>query len=93
MSLFLKDPGATLDWSVDWAAGYLNGQTIADSQWSVLPDENGGVLIAGSIMQPTHTGVMLSGGVPGSVYRITNRVTFSDGRIDERTLTVRVEER
>jgi len=35
----------------------------------------------------------VSGGVPGHVYRITNFVTFSDARSDERQLTLRVEQR
>lgn len=93
MSLFLKDPGASLDWTVDWAAGYLNGETISDSQWSVIPVEAGGIAIATTAAQPTRTAVTLAGGVPGRLYRISNRVTLSDGRIDERSLSVRVEER
>lgn len=93
MSLFLKDPDASLDWTVDWAAGYLDGQTITNSRWSALPDENGGVVIAATMIQPTRTAATLTGGVPGHVYRVSNRVTLSDGRIDERTLTIRVEER
>ena len=93
MSLFLKDPGASLDWTVDWASGYLDGQTITDSQWSALPDENGGIAIAATMTQPTRTAATLTGGMPGHVYRVSNRVTLSDGRIDERTLTIRVEER
>jgi hypothetical protein len=35
----------------------------------------------------------LSGGCRGHVYRLTNRVTFNDGRHDERSLNVRVEDR
>lgn len=93
MSLFLKDPGASLDWTVDWAAGYLDGQTISDSQWTALPEESGGIAVASTMLQPTRTSATLSGGVPGHIYRISNRVTLSDGRMDERALTVRVEER
>ena len=37
--------------------------------------------------------VTLAGGVAGHVYRVTNRVTMSDGQIDERSVTVRAEER
>ena len=35
----------------------------------------------------------LSGGIVGRVYRLTNRVTLSDGQVDERSVTMRVEER
>jgi hypothetical protein len=37
--------------------------------------------------------VTLAGGIPGHVYRISNFVTLSDARADERQLTVRVEQR
>jgi len=29
----------------------------------------------------------------GRLYRLTNRVTLSDGQMDERSVTIRVEER
>lgn len=37
--------------------------------------------------------VWLSGGTTGAVYSVANRVTTSAGRIDERTLTIRVTNR
>ena len=83
MGIFLKDPAASLDYSVDWAAGYLDGQTITTSGWSVQPSETGGISLAAT----------LAGGIPGHVYRISNFVTLSDARSDERQLTVRVEQR
>ena len=42
---------------------------------------------------PGKTVATLTGGRIGRIYRITNRVRFSDSRSDERTLVVRVEER
>lgn len=91
MGIFLKDPDALLDYSVDWAAGYLDGQTIAASDWAVEPA--GGVTVVSTVLAPTRTGATLSGGVPGNVYRVANRVTLSDGRRDERGLTLRCEQR
>lgn len=35
----------------------------------------------------------LAGGIVGRLYRLTNRVTLSDGQMDERSVTIRVEER
>ncbi len=93
MAFFLKDPSATLDYAVDWGAGYLAGQTIAASRWSVAPDETDGVAVMGSVAAATRTGATLSGGVPGHVYRVTNHVTLSDGRSDERGIGLRVEDR
>src|SRR5207248_1554324 len=54
MTLLLKDPDAVLDYSIDWGAEYLLGtDLIADSQWSVVPDEPDGVSVAGSDFDAT----------------------------------------
>ncbi|MGE0180212.1 MAG: hypothetical protein AB7O91_10385 [Sphingomonas sp.] len=93
MSFYLKDPGARIDYAIDWGPAYLDGQVIAASDWTVTPAEASGVAIDISSHDLTRTAVTLTGGVPGHVYRIGNRVTLSDGRSDERSLTLRVEER
>ena len=93
MAFFLKDPGARIDYAVDWGAGYLHGETIAVSDWSVAPVEPGGVVPGSTLFSPTRTGATLEGGLPGQVYRVTNRVTLSDGRTDERSIALRVEQR
>lgn len=93
MSLYLKDPGARIDYAIDWGAAYLDGQIIADSEWAVSPEEEGGAIVEIASFDLRRTAVTVSGGVPGHVYRIGNRVTLSDGRSDERSLTLRVEDR
>lgn len=93
MAIFVKDPGASIDYAVDWSAGYLAGQVINTSQWSAVPVEVGGVVVAAGSAMPGKTQATISGGIAGHVYRVTNLVGFSDGRSDERTLVVRVEER
>jgi len=93
MGYYLKDPQAAVDYSVDWGAGYLDGQTVSGSVWSVAPDEEGGVRVVAETVLPTRTAATLEGGVAGKVYRVGNQVTLSDGRTDERTLVLRVEER
>jgi hypothetical protein len=93
MNPYLKDPDAQLDYTIDWSAGYLDGQSITDSQWSVEPLEEGGVSAAPVPAGATRTAANLSGGRAGHVYRVRNRVTLSDGRSDDRSITLRVEER
>ncbi|WP_439532093.1 phage fiber-tail adaptor protein [Polymorphobacter sp.] len=98
MSIFVKDPGASLDYAIDWAAGYLGNQGLTESRWSVTPGGPGeigaGELVAdGGRIDGGRALVTLSGGRAGCVYRVTNAVTFSDGSHDERTLVVRVEDR
>lgn len=90
MAIFLKDPAATIDYAIDWDAGYLAGQSIVASRWAVLPD---GLAVAGDAIETGRTSATLAGGLPGLVYHVTNQVMLSDGRSDERTLVVRVEDR
>jgi hypothetical protein len=93
MNLFLKDPDAALDYSHNWAAGYLGSKSITGSNWQVLPVEAGGITIASSSFTATTSTVTLAGGLPGHVYRISNRVTLNDGTSDDRALVLRVEAR
>ena len=94
MTLLLKDPDAVLDYSIDWGAEYLlGGDIIADSQWSVDPAEPGGVSIAGSDFDATTSTVKAAGGSPGRIYRLVNEVVLDSGRIDSRSIVLRVEKR
>lgn len=93
MAIFLKDPTATIDYAVDWQSAYLAGQTIARSDWSIAPDLAGGLAVIVSKHAEGRTVATVRGGQRGSLYRLTNRVTFADGRSDERSLDVRVEDR
>jgi hypothetical protein len=51
------------------------------------------VIVVGAAHDLLEVTVTLAGGIAGHVYRVTNRVTMSDGQIDERSMTMRVEER
>jgi len=93
MSLLLKDPDAVLDYSVDWGAEYLLGDIIAESEWSVEPDELDGVGIVGSDFDATVSTVKAAGGVPGKIYKLVNPVVLDSGRIDDRSFVLRVEKR
>lgn len=93
MGLYLKGPDARIDYAIDWGTAYLDGQIIAASEWRVEPEEEGGAIIEIGSFDLRRTAATVSGGVPGHVYRIGNIVTLSDGRSDERSLVVRVEQR
>lgn len=92
MSYYLKDPGATIDYALDWSP-WLAGGAISASEWTITPVETGGLTRQADSFLPARTVVTVAAGVRGRVYRLMNRVTLADGRRDERTLTVRVEER
>lgn len=93
MTYLLKHPDATLDYAVDWGADYLSGEALASSGWSVEPDEPGGVAITSTAFDLLVATVTVSGGATGSIYRLTNHVTTTQGRDDSRSIMLRVEKR
>ena len=93
MTFLLKHPDATLDYAVDWGADYLAGETLATSDWSIEPDEPGGVAFAAGEFDLLVATATVSGGLPGRIYRLTNHVTTTDGRDDSRSIMLRVEKR
>lgn len=88
--MFLKDEDAELDYAVDWTEACAGVRTVADSQWRVAPT---GLVLDPRPIADKITTVRLSGGVVGTLYRVSNLVSFSDGTRDERTMVVRVEKR
>jgi hypothetical protein len=93
MTLVVKDPDSRIDYEFDWGAAYPGGQAVVAIYWIAAPDEAGGIIVAAAAHDLMRATATLAGGRPGHVYRVTNRVTMSDGQIDERSMTVRVEER
>jgi hypothetical protein len=92
MSFYLKDPQATVDYAIDWAL-YLDGKAIVASAWSVAPAEAGGVAVEEASFDGTRTAVRASGGRAGHVYSLANQIALSDGSSDQRSVTLRVEQR
>jgi hypothetical protein len=93
MTFYLKDPLSRVDYALDWGAGYLDGQTIVGSGWTVEPEELGGIAVVDESYDLLRSAARLGGGVAGRVYSVTNQVALSDGTIDRRSIHVRVEER
>jgi hypothetical protein len=93
MTIFLKDPNASIDYSIDWDTdGYLaDGETISTSTWVV--DPVAGVTTVSSSNDTTTTTITISGGTAGQVIKLVNRIVTSAGRTDDRTITVRIEDR
>lgn len=95
MNIFIKDPGAKLDYGFDYSDWLYEGDSITTSSWTVEP---GGLDIDSEDHDSTSTVVWLSGGTAGRTYRVTNRITTAEpvstgGRIDERSIEIRVRER
>lgn len=93
MTYLLKDPDAVLDYAVDWGAEYLGADSLAASGWSVEPVEPGGVTIAGTSFDAGIATVKAGGGIAGRLYRLVNQVALISGRVDSRSVVLRVEAR
>lgn len=92
-----KDPGAVIDYGVAWA-DWLGADTIASSTWikptelaTVKTQENVSVIIEGSQYDKVNT-IMISGGVAGNSYLLTNRITTAGGRTTDRSMRIGVHE-
>lgn len=84
---WLHDPDAKLDYTVDWSDWLAAGDEIATSSW-IIP---AGLTQASP--SPSHDGskatVWISGGTAGQVYIVTNRITTTGGRTEDRSFALR----
>lgn len=86
---FVKDPDANLDYEVDWTAWLPDGDTITASLW-IVPT---GVTKTDEANTTATATVWLSGGTVGTNYDVTNRITTAAGRVDDRTIRIKVKQR
>lgn len=89
---FTKDSDAVLDYTLDWSQWLTTADTITASTYTVTPSETGGVTVDDQSFTGTKTTVWLSGGVAGQKYFVTNHITTSGGRQDDRSLRITVKE-
>jgi len=89
MTTFTKDPDAVLDYSIEWSK-WLAGDQIQTSAWSV---SDPALEAAEDSNTATRTTVWLSGGTVGQLYIVTNRITTSGGRTDERSFVIQIQGR
>lgn len=84
---YKKDPNATLDYTVDWGP-YLAplGDTIASVLWVL---SSGLVQVSVSNTTTTAT-IFVSGGVIDTDETLTCRITTAGGRIDDRSITLKI---
>ena len=99
-SSFVKDPDAVLDYKWDFAAS-TNGS--GDSDWlasgetisSHTVTADTGLTVDSSSITDTNTSVTawLSGGTAGTDYGVTCQIVTSASRTDDRTITIKCQER
>jgi hypothetical protein len=88
---YIKDPSAKLDYQVDWSSWLAASETISTSTWVV---QSGITQTTPSPSNTTTTAtIWLSGGTAGTEYTITNHIVTNQGREDERSFVVNVQDR
>ena len=85
---FVKDPGATLDYTWDWSS-WLSGGDVLSSVSFLAP----GLSVVSFSNTGSSATVFLSGGTSGVSYPVSCQVTTVGGRVDERTVLVQVQGR
>lgn len=86
-----KDPVAFLDYGIDWVAWLAPvGDVLAISEWIAAPS---GLTLSLDNRDLTQTVVWIAGGVLGTTYVVTNKITTLEGRIDERSFNMLVQHR
>jgi hypothetical protein len=78
-----------LPWYFDWTDWLDDGESIIGSTITV----SAGMVLDSSSHSATSATAWLSGGTAGQPYSVANRIETSAGKIDERTITIRVTNR
>jgi len=89
-----KDPGATLDYQVDWSAWLAQGETITGTP--VVTVDDGLTLNPPGKATTQADGKVtfwLAGGAAGQVYTVACQITTSQGRTDQRSFRLAVADR
>jgi len=86
---FTKDSSAVLDYKWDWSAWLAAGETIASAAITVPA----GIVKDSQTASTTAVTVWLSGGTAGTRYALTCHIVTNQGRADDRTIRVNVQER
>lgn len=93
-TVLTKDPNATLDYVLDLTKWVPTGDTLSAASWTCVPGDEDSIIDvspAPSISGSKAT-VWLTGGTAGQVYDLTCAFTTTQGRVDNRTVQVKIRE-
>lgn len=80
MTTFIRDIDSVLDYTMDYSSYLTDGETITSSVWTPVD-----VTVDSASFDATSTTVWVSGGALPNA-SVTNRITTSAGRTDDRTI-------
>lgn len=88
---FIKDPQAVLDYAFDWSAWLAADETITTATVTVPTPST--LTVNGSTHTDSVVTAWLGGGTVAMNYPVTCHITTSQGRQDDRTIGVKIQER
>lgn len=83
-----KDPNDVIDYRIDWSNWLRDGDTVLLSEW-IVP---AGITMDSELNDNSSTTIWLSGGTAGQQYSLTNRITTTQGRQRDKTITITVKD-
>lgn len=86
---YIKDPDATLDYTFDWTEWLASEETIFSH---IITVDAGITKNSDSELDGLIT-IWLSGGIAGTDYTVACKITTDEGRIDERSIIIKCQER
>jgi hypothetical protein len=90
LTTYPKDPNATLDYSFDWSDWLDSGESLTSSVFTrsatALKETN-------TDLTTSVATIWLTNGAAGTTYTLANKIGTSAGRIDERTVNIKVLQR
>ena len=88
-----KDPDDVLDYTLDWSLRLVTGDDITTSVWFTDSATSPGLEMDSDTFDGNSATVWLSGGIPGTTYIVTNRVTTNAARIMDQSVKLKVKEK
>ena len=92
MTTIAKDPSSVIDHAFDWSDWLADDDVITQTEWLVSPDEAGGLQTLSPFSEGTSKGILVAGGKPGHLYRLTCRITTNTAKRADRSAVFRVQE-
>jgi hypothetical protein len=85
----VKDPNAVLDYKFDWSAWLAVSETITSSTWTVPA----GITKQSDTHDTSSTTIWLTSGTAGITYMLVNEIVTNQGRTENRSLSLFLEDR
>lgn len=88
---YSKDPDAVLDYTFDWSKWLVDGELISATE--IVTSAPGITIDSYQIISGNNVTVWISGGNVHEFYSVTVRIVTNQGRTDDRTFSIIVQER